>query len=135
MKVVISTHNGVINPPDFNFEADVTSINVATDNVGEFGILKQFVPTICVFNNGYVNIKKADGEVYVVLKDALVEFNNDVLTILAKEASMALTLAEALASFKATIRERIEENKQLNVDFSLKEKELKDNIKKSRAHE
>ena len=127
MKIVISTHKGV----KYNDEIEYFVIK---NDEGEFAILKDHTPVISVISSGYVKINRGgDVEYYYVLINALLEFSNNNATILAQEAINGETLEKARASLEQIRKERIDQIKRSNTDYTKLEQDLKKNIKASKA--
>ncbi len=100
---------------------------------GEMAILKDHVPILLHIYDGHIKFVLKKEEIFMVVEQAVVEFSNNELTVLALEAQIGKTLEKAEEAFAKMKKEKLEITKQENVDFSKLEKELKENIKKSRA--
>ncbi len=127
MKIVISTHKGVLYDDEIEYF-------VIKNEEGEFAILKDHTPVISVISSGYVKINRdKDTDYYYVLINALLEFSNNNATILAQEAINGETLEKARASLERVRTERIEQIKQSSVDYTKLEQDLRKNIRASKA--
>ena len=127
MKIVISTHKGVLYDDEIEYF-------VIKNEEGEFAILKDHTPVISVISSGYVKINRdKDTDYYYVLINALLEFSNNNATILAQEAINGETLEKARASLERVSTERIEQIKQSSVDYTKLEQDLRKNIRASKA--
>jgi F-type H+-transporting ATPase subunit epsilon len=100
---------------------------------GEVGILSDHIPIIVKIQNGYLKLVKDKNESFLVVEQGVVEFNENVLTILVLEAQIGATLEKAQAAFDNMKKEKMELTKKESVDFFKLEKDLKDNITKSKA--
>ncbi|MDY0074268.1 MAG: hypothetical protein WC992_01455 [Acholeplasmataceae bacterium] len=100
---------------------------------GEVGILDNHIPIVISVKHGHIKLEKGDQQTFIVLEQAIVEFRSQILSILALEAQMGQTLDHAKRAFDLMKKEKLEETKKENVDFSKLEKELKENIMKSKA--
>jgi len=100
---------------------------------GEVGILSNHIPIIVKIQNGYLKLVKDKNESFLVVEQGVVEFNDNVLTILVLEAQIGATLEKAQAAFDNMKKEKMELTKKESVDFFKLEKDLKDNISKSKA--
>ena len=100
---------------------------------GEIAILKDHIPIILHVVDGYVKFVQKKQEIFMVVEQAVVEFKKNELTILALEAQIGKTLEKAQQAFEKMKKEKLELTKQENVDFSKLEKDLKENIRKSKA--
>ncbi|MGE4320621.1 MAG: F0F1 ATP synthase subunit epsilon [Acholeplasmataceae bacterium] len=112
---------------------DTIEYAVVKNADGEMAILKDHIPIILHVAEGYLKFVQEKQEIFLVVEQAVVEFKNNELTILALEAQIGKTLENAKEAFENMKKEKLELTKQENVDFSKLEKDLKENIKKSRA--
>ncbi|MFA6800850.1 MAG: hypothetical protein WCR19_01925 [Acholeplasmataceae bacterium] len=106
---------------------------VVKNEDGEIAILKDHIPIILHVQQGYLKFIKAKEEIFMVVEQAVVEFKKNELIILALEAQIGKTLAKAQEAFEKNKKEKLELTKKENIDFSKLEKDLKENIKKSKA--
>lgn len=100
---------------------------------GEMGILNNHIPIIVQIREGYVKFVQGKNESFLVVEQGVIEFKDNELTILALEAQIGQTLEKAKAAFNLMKKEKMEFAKKENVDFSKQERELRENIMKSRA--
>jgi F-type H+-transporting ATPase subunit epsilon len=100
---------------------------------GELGILNDHIPIIVQMREGYLKFVKGKNESFMIIEQGVVEFKNNVLTILALEAQIGATLDKAKAAFDQMKKDKLEFTKKENIDFSKQERELKENITKSKA--
>ena len=100
---------------------------------GEVGILSDHIPIIVKIKKGYIKLVKDKNESFLVVEQGVVEFKDNILTILALEAQIGSTLDKAQAAFDNMKKEKMELTKKENVDFFNLEKDLKENITKSKA--
>ncbi len=108
---------------------------VVKNQDGELAILKDHIPIILHIYDGYIKFVKAKQEIFVVVEQAVLEFNDNTLTVLALEAQVGPTLDRAKHAFARMKKEKLEATKKENVDFSKQEHELRENIKKGKASE
>lgn len=113
--------------------SDEISFALVKNQDGEIGILDDHVPIIVQVSMGYVKLQSKDSETFLVIEEAVVEFKDNVLSILALEAQIGKTLENARQAFEKMKKEKLELTKKENIDFSKQERELKENIKKSKA--
>ncbi|MCD4826659.1 MAG: hypothetical protein K8Q99_02610 [Acholeplasmataceae bacterium] len=106
---------------------------VIKNQEGELAILEDHIPIILYVLEGYLKFVRGQNVSYVVVEQAVVEFKDNLLTVLALEAQIGQTLAKANDAFNKMKKEKLELTKKENVDFSKQEKDLKENIKKSKA--
>lgn len=100
---------------------------------GELAILEDHIPIILHVLEGHLRFVQDKNESYLVVEQAVVEFKNNLLTVLALEAQIGQTLEKARHAFDDMKKEKLELTKKENVDFSKQERELKENITKSKA--
>ncbi len=113
--------------------SDEIDFAVVKSQDGEVGILDHHIPIVISVKFGHVKLELKNQVTYLVIEQALVEFRDHVLSILALDAQIGQTLEQAKAAFDAMKREKLELTKKENIDFSKLEKELKENIMKSKA--
>ena len=126
MKLIVSTHQGVL----YNEEVDYVVIHNAD---GEFAILKEHIPVIAVMDEGYVKMVKATEEFYVVITNGILEFHDNVASVLAQEAHLGKDKEEAKQQLEDFRKQRLDENRKEQVDFTQKEKELREHLRNSKA--
>ena len=126
MKIVISTHQGVV----LNEETDYILVH---NEDGEFGILNNHVPVVTIINEGFVKIANNNDLKFVSLYGAIFEFHDNEATVLAIEASIANSLEDAKDIMINTRNKRIESNKKESVDFTKTENELRTHMKNAQA--
>ena len=127
MKLVISAHQGIL----YNEEIDYVVVHSDTD--GEFAIMADHIPVISVMDTGYIKLVRGTNELYVVLQSAIFEYKQNFVQVLVQEAMIGKTKESAMEHLLAARKERLEKNKKESVDFTQKEKELRENIRKSGA--
>ena len=127
MRIIVSTHQGNL----YNEEVDYVIVHSEED--GEFGIMNNHVSVVSIMNEGYVKLVRGKDEYYVVVVSGILEFHDNVVTVLVQEAHIGENVSQAKAYLLEIRKERQEKNKQENVDFTQKEKELRENLKKANA--
>lgn len=133
MKVIVKTHSGLVFAKNISYKEDVDYVTVYSKKTGEFGILDNFVPTICFIKEGYLYLRKDANEAYIVINNGLLEYNNKILTVLAREAHVGKTKERAKEIMLEVRNERLNENRKSQIDYTLLEKELMQTIKKTGA--
>jgi len=127
MRIICSTHQGVI----YNDELDYIVIH---NNIeGEFTIMQDHVPIVSVMDSGYIKLVRDKDELFIVVTSGIIEFHDNVASILCQEAQIGKTSASAMTHLKETRKEHFEKNKIENVESTKKEQELYENIKNSGA--
>lgn len=128
MKFKVLTQEGKSFIDDFEFA-------LIKNQDGELAILKDHIPIILHINDGYIKFEKAKEELFVILEQAVLEFRDNELTALALEAQVGPTFDRAKHAFESMKKDKLEETKKENVDFSKLENDLRENIKKGKASE
>ncbi len=123
----------VVTPQGELYKEEVEYVVVTSKMNGEFAIMKNHIPIISTIDTGYVKIVRDDKELYTVVLNGVVEFQNNVCNVIAQEAHVGMNKVSAMDHLNTVREERIQENKRRNVDFLLAEKELKKGIKDSKA--
>ena len=106
---------------------------IVKNQEGELAILKDHIPIILHVLDGYLRFVQDKNETFLVVEQAVVEFKDNLLTVLALEAQIGQTLEKAREAFDNMKKEKLELTKKENIDFSKQERELKENIMKSKA--
>jgi F-type H+-transporting ATPase subunit epsilon len=106
---------------------------VVKNQEGELAILEDHIPIILHVLEGHLKFVQDKNETFLVVEQAVVEFKNNLLTVLALEAQIGKTLDNAKDAFDKMKKEKLEITKKENIDFSKQERELKENITKSKA--
>ena len=126
IKLIVSTHQGKL------FEEICDYVHVKSKN-GEFGILPNHVALITSFEYGFIKFVYNKKELFLCLQSAVLEFKNNVFTVLAQEAHVGEDMASANKYLEEIRIARLEKNRQIEVDLTFNEKELLENIKKAKA--
>lgn len=126
MKIIVSTHQGQL------YNEDVDYI-ITHNQDGEFAIMNNCVPIISVIEKGYLKLVREKLEYYIIIVNGVLEYKNNLINVLAGEAHIGTTYESALEHLNIVRKERLEENKRLNVVSTKLERDLVDNVKKSRA--
>ena len=127
MKIVVSTHQGVI------YDEEVEHIVVHDQADGEYAIYDNHIPVVSVLEEGYVKLVRDNNELYIALVSGVLEFHDNFATVLVQEAHAGNSLEGAKKNLLEIRKERLDKNRQESSDFTKMEKELADNIKKSKA--
>jgi F-type H+-transporting ATPase subunit epsilon len=113
--------------------SDEIDFAIIKNEDGELGILNDHTPIILQIREGYLKLVREKAENYLVVEEGVIEFKDNVLSILALEAQMGATLDKARHAFDNMKKEKLEMTKRENIDFFKTEKDLKENIMKSKA--
>ena len=126
IKLIVSTHQGKL------FD-EVCDYVLVKSKKGEFGILPNHVPTITSLEEGFIKFVKDKNELYLCIYNSVLEFNNNILTVLAQEAHVGESMESAKGYLEEVRKERLEKNRETEIEFTTGEKELLDNIRKAKA--
>ena len=126
MKIIVSTHQGQM----YNEEVDYV---VCKSHTGEFAVMKGHTPVVSVIVDGYIKLVRGDIQMFVVCSNAVFEFNNEVVTVLAREAHIGKDVDNARELLIKVRNERLNLNKKEESDFTQKQSELNEHLKKAHA--
>ncbi len=113
--------------------SDTIDYVVIRNEDGELAILNDHIPIILQIKEGFLKLVKDNNENYLVVEQGVIEFKNNEVNILALEAQMGSTLEKAKSAFDHMKKEKLQMTKKENIDFSKQERDLKENITKSKA--
>ena len=127
MRIVVSTHQGNL------YDEEVDYVVVHSDSDGEYAVMTDHVPVISVMDTGYIKLVKGNDELYVVLVSGIFEFHDNFATALVQEAHIGRSAESAKTHLEEIRKERLERNRQESSDFTQKEKELREHLRKANA--
>lgn len=103
-------------------ENDIVSVTVPGIE-GEMGILYNHIPIISFLKPGAINIETKNKETKFFIADGVLEFNNNIVTILASEIYDLTTInAFTIDQLKQKSKEKIQKENQTDNDIFLAEK-------------
>ncbi|HIT50399.1 MAG TPA: hypothetical protein IAD46_05170 [Candidatus Pelethenecus faecipullorum] len=126
MKIIVSTHQGIL------YDEEVDYVVVSNED-GEFAVLDHHIPVLVVIKEGYIKLVRSDQTFFVVIVHGIAEFHDGVFSVLTQEARLGQTKESAMDELVSIRKHRLEENRKESVDFTQKEKELREHIKNSKA--
>lgn len=126
MKIIVSTHQGKL------YDDEIDYVVVKGPN-GEFGVLNNHIPIVCPINSGYLKLVLGNNELYLAVRNGVFEFKNNVATVIAQEAHIGRDKDSAFEHLDKISDERMEQNKKTNIDYTQKEKEILDNLRKAKV--
>lgn len=127
MRIIVSTHQGTL------YDDTVDYVVVHSTKDGEYGIMENHVPVVSIIEEGYVKLVRDKNEFYVVIFSGILEFHNNIVTVLVQEAHIGENVEAAKKYLLEARAERLEKNRQEGADFTQKEKELRESIARSKA--
>lgn len=126
MRICVSTHQGKL------YDDEITYAVVKNED-GEFAIMKDHVPIVCVIPRGYVKLVVPNQELFLAVVNGVLQFNDNVINVIAQGAHIGYSKDSAQEHLDTVRNERLELNRKTNVDFTQKEKEILDNLRRSKA--
>jgi len=126
MNIVVSTHQGQL----LNDEVDYI---VCKNESGEFAIMKDHIPTVAVIKKGFLKLVLNKQNLFVAIDNGILEFKENKVTVIAQDGFIGRDKDNVKLNLEKIIKERLEANRASSVDFTEKERDLIDNIKKSGA--
>ena len=126
IKLIVSTHQGKL------FD-EVCDYVLVKSSDGEFGILPNHVAVITSFEFGFLKFVANKEELFLCLQSAIIEFKDNTLTVLAQEAHVGKDMESASRYLEEIRKERLEHNRELETSLAVNERELIENIKKTKA--
>ena len=124
----------IITPKGSHFSGEVEYVVIDGDN-GQIALLENHSPIVVGISEGFIKKVVGDDEYYYVLSEGIVEYNNNVVNIIAQEIEEGHTLDEAKTAFKKMREAQRNENKRKLMDFTELEKELAKTIKEIKVSE
>lgn len=126
MKLSIVTPKGMV------YEGEVDYITVNGDQ-GQLGILNNHVPIVVPIRNGFVKRVIGNNETYHVISGGLLEYSNNIATVIAQETVEGKTYDEAKKSLDELRKLQKEQNRKQVIDFTEMERELALNLREIQA--
>lgn len=126
MHIIVSTPKGRL------YDEEVDYIVVKNDE-GEYAIMKNHIPDMCIIPEGYVKLIRGNLEYYIVTVNAVLEYRDLQANVLAQEAHIGESLQDAKDSIEGIRKDRLEKNRETAVNMLESEKDLVKNVKESKA--
>ncbi|MDD3712065.1 MAG: hypothetical protein PHZ28_01050 [Candidatus Izemoplasmatales bacterium] len=127
MKISIVTPDGEL------YNETVDAVIVSSSNNGDYEMLKDHLPIISTIDTGYIKLTQANLVYYVVIINGVVEHHDNIITVIAQDAFIGESKEEAMKNLMEIRENRIEENRQRNIELAKAEKELLKQIKQTGA--
>lgn len=128
MHIIVTTPKGKM------YDEEIDYLVVKNED-GEYAILKNHIPDISIIPEGYVKLVRQSLEYYVAVINAILEFKNNECVVLAQEAHIGTDVEAAKKNILEVRKQRLEENKKINIQMTEQEKDLARNIKEAKAGE
>lgn len=126
MKIIISTHQGKM------YDEEVDYIVVKSQD-GEFAIMRNHIPVVAVIASGYIKLNLNSQELFVAIENGILEYSQNKVEVIAQAAHIGRDKESAMRHLKDILKERLNSNRQSNIDSIQKEKEILDNLRKTKA--
>jgi F-type H+-transporting ATPase subunit epsilon len=126
-------HFSLISPAGVQFQEAIDHFVVQSRSTGDFAVLEDHVPVIAALEYATIKLVTKSSTLFVVVINGNLEFSGNEASVIAQEANVGKTEAQALAALEEFREIRIEENRARQVDFTKAENELKKNIKQAGA--
>ena len=126
MKFLVSTHQGLL------YDEELDYVVVHTED-NEFALMKDHIPLVCVISSGYVKMVRDQDIYYLALSNGILEYKNNVIQIIAQDAHIGVDEVRAKTHLDEVRKDRLEQNKKESSDFTKKESELIENLRKAKA--
>ena len=118
----------IITPKGCFYRDEVEYVVIDGDN-GQLALMANHSPVVVGIAQGFVKRVQGETEYFYVLSEGIVEYNNNVINIIAQEIAEGQTLEDAKHSFTLMRQKTANENKRKLMDFTELEKELAKTIK------
>lgn len=128
MKFSLYLYNGLLISEEVNY-------CVIKNQDGEVGILDNHLPFVITCVDGHIKLIQGQNQLFVVLKQGVVKYENHEITCMATIAAIGKTLEDAKNQFELELRRRLDITRKQQADFSVLENKLKGNISNIKAGE
>lgn len=119
-------HVSIVTPNDSEISCD-TDFVVARLDSGEMGFLINHTPVLGKITLDYIRYK----DTYVIVENAIVDFNDNVLTVICQNAAVGTSRDDAIKNLEAKKEDYLKESKRKLVDFTEAERDLARSIKEA----
>lgn len=119
-------HVSIVTPNDSEISCD-TDFVVARLDSGEMGFLINHTPVLGKITRDYIRFK----DTYVIVENAIVDFNDNILTVIAQNAEVGTSVSDAIKNLEEKKEKYLKESKRKLVDFTEAERDLAKSIKEA----
>lgn len=127
MKISIVTPDGEL------YNEIVNAVIVSSSNNGDYELLSDHLPIISTIDTGYVKLTQDKLVYFVVIINGVVENHHNQITIIAQDAFIGDSKESAMDNLIEIRKNRLEENRERNIELAKAEKELQKQIKQTGA--
>ena len=115
-------------PKGCYYSDEVEYVVIDGDN-GQIALMSNHSPIVVGISNGFVKRVQGEAEYFYVLSEGIVEYNANLINIIAQEIAEGDTLEDTQKAFQEARAKTASENKRKLMDFTELEKELAKTIK------
>ena len=110
--------------PEKKFFSDKSVLSVTVPGIeGDMGILQNHIPIITFFRPGTIQVHSQNKETYFFIADGVLEFNNNIVTILASEIYDLATIDSKMIDYlKNKVKEKNQKENQTDNELFLASK-------------
>ena len=119
-------HVSIVTPNDSESSCDTDFVVVRLDS-GEMGFLINHTPVLGRITLDYIRYK----DTYVIVENAIVDFNDNVLTVICQNAAIGTSRDDAINNLNEKKEKYLKESKRKLVDFTEAERDLAKSIKEA----
>lgn len=123
----------IVTPDGELYNETVNAVVVSSSNNGDYGILSDHLPIISTIDTGYIKLEQEDLVYYVVIINGVVENHHNKITVIAQDAFIGESKETAMDNLMEIRKNRLEENRERNIELAKAEQELLKQIKQTGA--
>ena len=123
----------IVTPDGELYKETVNSIIVSSSNNGDYEILSNHLPIVSTVDTGYIKLVHDELIYFVVVINGIVENHNNQIKVIAQDAYIGKSKENAMKNLQQIRKDRINENRERNVELAKAEKELQKQIKQTGA--
>jgi F-type H+-transporting ATPase subunit epsilon len=127
MKISVVTPDGQL------YNETVSSVIVSSSNNGDYEMLHDHLPIISTIDTGYIKLVQGDLVYFVVVINGVVENHQNEITVIAQDAFIGDSKDSAMDNLMTIRKNRLEENRERNLELAKAEQELMKQIKNTGA--
>lgn len=122
----------IVTPKGKFYDDEVNHVVIDGDN-GQIAILENHSPIVISVKEGFIKRVIDDEEYYYMVEGAIIEYQKNVVNVIAQEINYGDTLESAKESFDKMREHQRKENNRKLIDFTKLERDLAKNIKEINA--
>ena len=122
----------IVTPKGKFYDDEVNHVVIDGDN-GQIAILENHSPIVISVKEGFIKRVIDDEDYYYMVEGAIIEYQKNVVNVIAQEINYGDTLESAKENFDKMREHQRKENKRKLIDFTKLERDLAKNIKEINA--